>query len=210
MAIAGLAEKIIKNTTMEKTVVKEKAKKVSKIIVLALFWGGAIAIATTSPAFVPKMMPRILRYVSWKIRSKKQKRKFTNAFYYLKNKGLLKIEYRGKQIYVSLTKEGRKKAGKYQIDDLKIKKPWRWDKKWRVLIFDVKEEYKDKREALRGKLKDLGLFQLQDSVWVCPYGFQKEIDILREFFGFNSGELKIIEASRIEGEDEIKHFFNLR
>ena len=134
---------------------------------------------------------------------------FLNAGHIL-GSATVKIEYRGKQIYVSLTKEGRKKAGKYQIDDLKIKKPWRWDKKWRVLIFDVKEEYKDKREALRGKLKDLGLFQLQDSVWVCPYGFQKEIDILREFFGFNSGELKIIEASRIEGEDEIKHFFNLR
>ncbi len=91
------------------------------------------------------------------------------------------MDYRGKQLYITLTPEGRKEVGKYQIDDLEIKKPLRWDKKWRILIFDIKEKNKIKREALRGKIKQLGLYPLQKSVWVCPYKFYKEMDMLRRF-----------------------------
>jgi DNA-binding transcriptional regulator PaaX len=99
------------------------------------------------------------------------KEKFQSAFYYLRSKGLIDIEYRGPQMYISLSEKGVKKADKYQINDLKIKKPGVWDKKWRVLIFDISDKHKTKREALRGKLKQLRLYQLQKSVWVCPYDF---------------------------------------
>jgi CRISPR-associated endonuclease Cas2 len=119
------------------------------------------------------------------------------------------MEYRGKQLYISLTKEGKKKAGRYQIDDLKIAKPSRWDGKWRLLIFDIEDKQKLKREALRGKLKELGLFQLQKSVWICPYFFRKEIGILRQFFGFTLKEMKVITALEIEGDREARQYFRL-
>ncbi|OGI16846.1 MAG: CRISPR-associated endonuclease Cas2 [Candidatus Moranbacteria bacterium RIFCSPHIGHO2_02_FULL_40_12b] len=109
-----------------------------------------------------------------------------------------------------MTPEGRKWAGKYQIDDLKIKKPWHWDKKWRVLIFDIKEKQRSKREALRGKLKELGFYQIQKSVWVCPYEFKKEIAILRSFFGLTSDEMTIMEVNSIENDQKIKSFFKIK
>ncbi len=120
------------------------------------------------------------------------------------------MEYRGKQLYVSLSDEGKLLAKKYSIDELKIKKPKHWDKKWRILIFDIEERYRSKREMLRGKLKELGLYQLQKSVWVCPYQFQEEVEILRNFFGFNGEEMTMIIASEIEKERELKNFFNLK
>lgn len=188
-----------------------KKGEIVKIILKGLLYGGGIIIASASPGFIPRIIPRLIKYARYEKKRKEiEKRKFYNAFNYLRNQGLVEMEYRGKQLYISLTEEGKKKVGKYQIDDLEIKKPFRWDKKWRVLIFDIDEKNKAKREALRGKLKELGLYQLQKSVWVCPYDFFKEMDILRRFFGLESSEMKMITASEIEGDKEIKIFFRLK
>jgi hypothetical protein len=78
-----------------------------------------------------------------------------------------------------------------------------------VLIFDVADKHKIKREALRGKLKDWNLCQLQKSVWVCPYDMHKEIEFLRQFFGLNKAEMAIITASDIENDYKLKKHFKL-
>jgi len=79
-----------------------------------------------------------------------------------------------------------------------------------VLIFDVEENYRIKREALRGKIKELGLYQLQKSVWVCPYEFKKEMSILRDFFGLEKGDMKVITAVEIEDDQPVRDFFGLK
>ncbi|MDP3057724.1 MAG: hypothetical protein Q8N37_04400 [bacterium] len=188
---------------------KEKAIKASKIILKGILLGGAVAIAATSPNFVQKILPKILKRASFEWKKYKNKKKFLNSFNYLKSSGLINMEYKGNQLYVSLTEEGKKKVKKYWIDDLKITKPEKWDGKWRIMIFDVKDKQKIKREALRGKIKELGLYQLQKSVWVCPYNFEKEAGILRDFFGFNFEEMKLIIASEIEGDGAIRQHFKL-
>lgn len=179
----------------------------TKNILLAL--GGGIVAVAALPFFACYLLPKILKTVPAELRKKKRK-KFYDTFYKLRKRGLIKMEYRGKQLYVHLTKEGKKLAGKYQIDDIKIKKPKKWDKKWRILIFDVPSKDKIKREALRGKIKELGFFKLQKSVWVCPYEFQKEVELIRDFFGLSSEEMKTIVASEIEDEKLIKEFFKIK
>ncbi len=181
-----------------------------RAIVKGVVYAGAFTIAASSPRFVSKVMPMFLRHASYELRRHKDRqRKFTNAFYYLKKKGLLNLEYYGRQLYISLTEEGQKLFKRYRIDDMQIKKPKRWDKKWRVLIFDVPDEHRIKREALRGKLKELGLYQLQKSVWVCPYEFEEEVCLLRDFFNFEENEMKIIEASKIENDGAVRGFFKI-
>lgn len=184
-------------------------KEITKTILKVLLLTGGIAIASTSPYFASRAIPALIRDVKF-LRNKKKRRYASNMFCRLKNQGLIRIEYQRKQMYISLTKEGKKKAGKYQIDDLEIKKTWRWDKRWRVLIFDIKNKDKIKREALRGKLKELGLYKLQKSVWVCPYNFKKEVEILKVFFGFKNNEMITIDASRIENDQNARLFFNLK
>lgn len=184
---------------------------ITKIILKSLLIAGGIAIASTSPYFVTRIIPEIIKYSKYRKKQKEfEKQRFYNAFYKLRKKGYINLEYKGKQLYISLTKEGRKWAGRYQIDDLEIKKSWRWDKKWRVLIFDIKEKQKIKREALRGKLKELGLYNIQKSVWVCPYEFKNEVEIMRSFFGFSKDEMAVINASSIENDGKIKTFFKLK
>ncbi len=188
-------------------------KNISKKILKGILVGGAFAVASTSPIFARKLIPALIKDFEFEQKRKRKREeldRFYNSFYYLRKKGLLKMEYRGKQLYVSLSDEGKLLAKKYSIDELKIKKPKHWDKKWRILIFDIEERYRSKREMFRGKLKELGLYQLQKSVWVCPYQFQEEVEILRNFFGFNGEEMTMIIASEIEKERELKNFFNLK
>ncbi len=49
---------------------------------------------------------------------------------------------------------------------------WRkqpWDGKWRVVMYDLPEKIKGKRDLLRNWLKKLGFGQWQMSVWVSPH-----------------------------------------
>lgn len=51
----------------------------------------------------------------------------------------------------------------------------KWDKKWRVVIFDVPQEYHLERNKLRSKLKTLGFHMIQKSIFAFPYPCEKEI-----------------------------------
>lgn len=191
-----------------------------KIILRVLLVVGAVAIAATSPRFgsvlaraLMKEMKRLgrIKNKNRKLQEKEfPKEKIQSAFYYLRSKGLVDIDYRGPQMYITLTEKGVKKAGKYQINDLQIAKPEKWDQKWRILIFDISDNHRNKREALRGKLKQLRLFQLQKSVWVYPFDFQDVVETLREFLGLNGDEMKVIIASEIENDQRIRDYFELR
>jgi len=193
---------------------KKRSNLVGREILKGVLWSGLFIVACGSPSFVPKIIPQISRLISYKIGKRRKstagRKKVYNAFEHLRRRGLIKAEWRNKQAYVFLTAKGKILAGKYQINDLRIEKPRKWDRLWRILIFDIKEKQKAKREALRGKLKQMGLYQLQKSVWVCPYNFFGEIKLLREFFGLNNGEMKIITAYEIENDKIIKKHFGLR
>ena len=184
-------------------------RETTKIILKGLLWTGAVAIASTNPLFLHKLAPKLVRYAGYKINKRRRLKTFQRSFYYLGQRGLINFEKKGKQLYVSLTKEGKRKAGKYNIDNLEIKKPKKWDEKWRILIFDIEDRHKIKREALRGKLKQLGFYKLQKSVWVCPYSFQREVEILRDFFSLNYGEMRVITSNEVEYDEEMRSFFSV-
>ena len=183
-------------------------------ILKGILWSGLFVAACGSPRFAPSALPQLAKLISYKIKKRKKgtsdEKKLYSAFYYLKKKGFIEIQNKKGQIYIFLTKEGKKLAGKYKIDDLKIEKQKKWDKLWRILIFDIKEDNRILRDSLRGKIKQLGLFQLQKSVWVCPYDFFKEIKLLRDFFGLGEGEMRIITAYEIENDKEIRKHFRLK
>lgn len=124
--------------------------------------------------------------------------------------GCISVIEENNQIYISLTKEGRKQAGWLQINDLAIKKPKQWDTYWRVLIFDIPSKKRATREALRGLLKNLGFCKLQKSVWVHPFDCRDEIGVLESFFNLSDGELRLIVAKSIGNDRDLKKYFKLR
>ncbi len=182
---------------------RKPRSEIVKDIFSLLLASGVILIAASSPYFVRSILNNFNKL------GKYSKKRIDNTFYNLKKQGLIKIESRNHQIYVSLTNEGRRKAGIFQINNLKIKKPKKWDKKWRIAMFDISENKKIRREALRGKLKELGFYQLQKSVWVYPYDCQSEIELLKDFFNLSQKEIKIVVAEKVSDDRELKEFFQL-
>ncbi|OIO46061.1 MAG: hypothetical protein AUJ31_02640 [Parcubacteria group bacterium CG1_02_39_15] len=182
---------------------KKPRSEIVKDILDACLTSGLVMIAATSPYFLINLLKT---YPKWK---KYPHKKVYNTFYRLKKQGLIKVESKNKQIYISLTRDGRKKAGIYQINNLKIGKPKKWDKKWRALIFDVAQLKRTYREALRGKLKELGFYQLQKSVWVHPFNCKAEIELLKDFFGFSEKEMRLMIVENIGNDKELKKLFIL-
>jgi len=194
---------IEKTMTKYKYYFKKPRSEIARDILIWLAITGAVFVAATSPYFIYNVM-RI-----FKNRKKYPKKKIYDTFYRLQREGYIEIGKKNHQIYISLTEAGRKKAGRFQIDSLEIKKPKKWDKKWRLVVFDISQLQRIKREAFRGKLKELGFFPLQKSVWVCPYPCQDEIELLREFFGFKTSDIRLITAEKIEDDKFLKEAFKL-
>lgn len=95
-----------------------------------------------------------------------------NAIYNARKAGWIKKDG-------TLTKEGREKLN--QILPF-YQRPRKWDGKWYLVIFDIPEKIKFKREILRGKLKKLGFGQLQASVWLSPFNYLNNILEIIKFY----------------------------
>jgi DNA-binding transcriptional regulator PaaX len=178
----------------------------SEIVKDILKWvaaAGLIYFVASSPYFTVNLMRNFKRWQQYK------KRNVYEAFKRLRKQGCIKIERKGKQFYISLTEKGKKRAGWLQIDKLKIKKPKKWDGKWRILIFDISQMKKIYRELLRGKLKELRFYPLQKSVWIHPFDCRDEIEVLRHFFGLSQREMRLIIAEDIGPDNHLRKFFEI-
>jgi len=102
-----------------------------------------------------------------KYKNAKNRRRFSNAIYYLKKKNLIQIQsLQGKSAAV-LTKGGISKALKASFICSDVAK--RKDDKWIMIIFDVPRTHRRARNLLKSILYNLGYKLLQQSVWVTPY-----------------------------------------
>lgn len=185
-------------------ITKIKIRYYSREILKYLLLAGAVYIAASSPYFALNLIKNIS-----KIKKSLTKQKSANIFNYLKRRGLIEVKRVGHDVRITLTKEGKKLAGKYQIDDLEIEKPKKWDKKWRVVIFDIPQASRLIRDIFRRKLKEWGFYRLQQSVWITPYPCQEEIELLREFLGVDKKQIQILEVTKLENENFFKKIFKL-
>jgi len=131
--------------------------------------------------YSPYGQRKIYRAISkkWKRIDREKFRKNISALQRSKHVSI-KQNSDGSYTYV-LSGKGKSKALTYQFQEMKIPKH-KWDKKWRLVMFDIPEDHKKARDALRHKLKVLGFRELQKSVFVLPYRCQNEIEFVIEFF----------------------------
>ena len=183
---------------------KKPKGEITKDILLWLAIGSAVVLASS-----PYLVHNIVRELIKGNRKPYNNKKTYDTFYRLRKEGCITFAQQGGQIYISLTEKGRKRAGIYQINSLTLHKPKRWDGLWRIVIFDIKEKQRIKREALRGLLKRLEFYPLQRSVWVSPYECRDEVQLLKDFFGFKDDELKLIVTRDIENDSKMKKHFSL-
>ncbi len=182
---------------------KKPKSEIAKDIIYWLMVAGAVYIAAGSPYFIRSVIHQ------YRGRKKYSYKRVYDTFYHLRRRGMIEFKEEGKQIYIRLTDEGKKKAGYMQINDLKIKEPKKWDRKWRLVIFDITELKRGHREGFRGKLKELGFSYLQRSVWLHPFDCEAEIRLLRNFFGLGQEDLRLIVAEKIEDDSALRERYHL-
>ncbi len=175
-----------------------------------LLAGLAAAPILVTAAIAPNVFSEIKNFER---KNKYSKKQIQTAFNNLKQRKLIEIIQEGEDKFkVQLTNKGQKRIKELSFELLEIKRPKKWDGKWRILIFDIPSYpkiYNQARNALRNKIKDLGFYQMQKSVWICPYECEDEILFVAEIFKIQK-HIEIITAEKLLHEEKIKKIFRLK
>ena len=109
---------------------------------------------------------------------------------------------------INLDEKGKKRWLQYQFNDLELKSLRRWDKKWRIVLFDIPESQKRIRDSLRRKLKKLGFLEFQKSVFIYPYPCEDEVNFVINFFNIEDC-VYYLEAP-ISSDYNFRRYFHLK
>lgn len=180
--------------------------EIAKIVLSVVAFAGILAVAAVAPNCV-----QLLAVADKYQRDKKRRDKwyFNQVIVRLEKQGHIKIVKNQQGVRcVELTNKGEKLFERYEIGELEIKKPKRWDGKYRVIIFDIKEWKRSIRDQIRGWLEDLGFIKLQNSVWVYPYECREVIILLKSHLNVGQ-EVLYLTVESIENDKWLKRAFDL-
>lgn len=176
---------------------------VKKKVLLLLAGGLALGLARN---------PRNQKYIfqtikkDWKDIDRKYLYKIVNEF---KQERLVDYkENKDGTVKIVLSEKGKKIVLNFNIDKIEIKRPLKWDKKWRLVMFDIPEKRRSERNILREKLREIGFKEIQKSVFVHPFPCLDEINFITEYFQLRS-LVRYGEITNISNEEELKLKFKL-
>lgn len=183
---------------------KDKRKNIQKIILRTVFAAGMLSVAVVAPN-VLQVIKQIEKGVT---RKKNLKYSINSSIARLRDRGLIEIvEISGKKV-ARVTKKGKSKLDFLDIHNFKLKIPKKWDGRWRVVAFDIKENRKGTRTLLRNTLVQIGFTKLQNSVWIYPYDCEDVISLIKAEFKVGSDVLYMI-VEKLENDWKLRKSFNL-
>lgn len=131
---------------------------------------------------------------------------FFERISYLKRQGYIKVFTKNKEKYIELTPKGIKHTANLFLEDIVVERKKIWDKKWRVVIFDIPEKIKQNRDVFRQKLNELKFIQIQKSVYVYPFECTPEITTISQILNITK-YVTIMISEIIQGEEKILELF---
>lgn len=184
-----------------------KRDGLKNVLLIVAKAGGFVSISVLAPMFPYQVLKSHVRSKKFK----KQKEYYLQrSLSSLQNKRLVSLTEKSGEIVINITEQGRRKVLEYKLDDMVIKPQKSWDKKWRLVIFDIPEEKKLARNILREKLKEIGFSMVQKSVFILPYPCKDEIDYIRELYELykyvNYFEVSVLDA---QIEKKLKNKYKL-
>jgi len=177
--------------------------------ILAAVGIGAIVLTAL---FVPNAVQIFKPFLRKKKRSNYERERIQQAVRSLEGRQLVKRNKRRQQEYIEITKEGLQTLKNLELED-KLKNlelpRGNWDHKWRIVLFDIPEEKGVERRAFQERLKDLGCYTLQRSVFIYPHSCREELDLLISFWGIDR-MVYYLEVGYLGGaESKARKFFSL-
>jgi len=190
----------------------EQLANLSQVILALVAAAGIVTVASVAP--------NALKTANYclKLRKKfkglaydEKQKKMEKAFYYLRSSGLIKFHGETSDLKISLTEKAKQMLVKVGFKTIQISKPKTWDKKWWLVASDIPtKEHRLGADQFRTKLKNMGFYFLQKSLWIYPYDPRGEIKFIAETYGIDNF-ITIMEINRLDREDEAKakQFFGL-
>jgi DNA-binding transcriptional regulator PaaX len=182
----------------ERSTVRAKRRELQKLILETVAIAGVLSVAMIAPAVVGAMGKLGI------IPKRRQNEYISSSASKLTKRGLL--FYNSKKY--QLTSKGESLLRRWRFSDFKLFKPKKWDRKWRVIIFDIPEKKKKIREQMRHLFSQAGLRRLQDSVWIYPYDCEDVITLLKTDFGVGRDLLYLI-VDELENDKHLRKDFDL-
>ncbi len=170
--------------------------------VLLLLFGGLALGLSGSPRSYWKIVGGMKR--EWDYLAKQTAERAINALY--ASKLVSAVENTDGTFTLVLTEKGRRRTLTYNLSEMKIKKPERWDKLWRLVAFDVPIGKKEVRDSLRGHLLRLGFYEFQQSLFLHPFDCLQEITYITELYDARR-YVRFMLVSHLDNEPDVKRFF---
>ncbi len=164
-----------------------------------------------SSLFLPNAPQMLKPLIKWRKNwNKIDRRRIYEAIKRLNKKRLVNLIEKGDEVYIEITENGKKLIKKFDYENIELPKYKKWDKKWRLVTFDIPDKKKRERNAFSEKLKDLGFYPLQESVFIYPYDCRDEIDFMCEFLFIEPYVNYFIVDSIDKREGDLRELFNLK
>lgn len=167
--------------------------------------GGSVFLTPNFPIIIGSILKVIEEIKGIKIPKKKAQRVFKQ----LEKSQLIELQRIDDRVYVKVKKAGKILILKYSLREiLSLKKKKKWLGKWFMVVFDVPEKERKKRNYLRRFLREIGFYPYNQSVYVFPYECEKEVALIKKIV--DGGEyISYIVAEKLEREDQLKEYFGL-
>lgn len=178
--------------------------KIQKKIILLLLGGTALAFSSS-----PRSTHKILGLMKKKWRDINERQVYEAIRGLYASRLISMKEHRDGTSTFVLTEGGKQRALTYHAESMKIPQPQRWDHKWRIIFFDIPENLKRVRDALRNKLKQVGMIEYQKSVFIHPYPCADEVNFLIELYDARA-YVRFVVAESIDNDLHIRRKFRLR
>lgn len=173
-----------------------------KALLFAAVLGGVVLIAATIPNAA-----RLLKYFPGYKKGARFNYQAKSALGRLATKGLVVfVEEDGKR-FARITEKGERML-QMETEKVKIAKKRRWDRRWRVVIFDIPERRKSTRVSIRRFMQEYGFVRLQDSVWIYPYDCEDLIALAKANLRIGADVLYMI-VERLERDKHLREHFDL-
>lgn len=173
--------------------------KISENIVNALAIGFIVPAIITSPVGLYLITVGALKYYF-------NKRDFKRETKRLEKKGFIALIKKDNGLFLKLLEKGRIKQKDIEFSNLILKTSKIWDRKWRLFTFDIPEEHRVARKLINKKLKDLGFYNIQKSVYIYPYKCKKELELITEHYKV-SKYTTYAELNYIDVDKELRKYF---
>src|SRR3989344_9098522 len=176
---------------------RQKRANIERLILQSIAATGLIAVVLVAPNVIGAieklgLMPKA-----------RQNEYINTARRRLKKAGLL-VEEDG---FLRLSSKGARQLQSFGPRMIGAK-PRTWDKKWRILIFDIPERRRLTRDKIRFHLRRSGFVRAQDSVWIYPYPCEEFVALLKAECRVGKDMLYLI-VETLEGDVRFRKLFDL-